>query len=352
MRFKLYEQIVGDVEQMIRSGELATGDPLLTEVEMAAKYNVSRSTVRQALNQLQDRGMITREVGRGTFVRPPAPDWVYVAVYGKFAWLFDPDDLYFRVWRAVAERMNDHGIDVHAVALDRRRPLKEALLANDTRGARGVMLITYHPIERSDIAAVAQSGMPCVLINRYLHAPGVYGVTLDDFGGTRAGVHYLNQRGHHRIAIANWKLRPRTTFDDRIAGYRHAMVELGLESQLQEFDVLLDDEASVKSVIRQAVSDGATAMLTVSGKQCIAMKRIAEGMGLRIPDDLSFLGFGDTLQVTREEPPITHVDYRAESMGHMGADVMRALVEGDLDQPKRQILPTSIVEGGTVATLK
>ena len=63
-----YFQIAQDLMMMIASGELQPHDKLPTEEMLCAQYDVSRGTVRQAIQQLDSEGLIRRERGNGTFV--------------------------------------------------------------------------------------------------------------------------------------------------------------------------------------------------------------------------------------------------------------------------------------------
>jgi GntR family transcriptional regulator len=67
----LYFQLRQAVLREIREGGLAPGDRLPTEAEMERRYGVSRSTIRQALNDLAAEGLIHRIQGKGTFVGSP-----------------------------------------------------------------------------------------------------------------------------------------------------------------------------------------------------------------------------------------------------------------------------------------
>lgn len=63
-----YEQIADSIEQSIKTGDWSVGDKLPGEVEFCKKYNVGRSTIREALNVLKQKGIIVKKNGVGTFV--------------------------------------------------------------------------------------------------------------------------------------------------------------------------------------------------------------------------------------------------------------------------------------------
>ncbi len=65
---RLYKSIVGQIEQLIFTGELKVGDRLPAERELALKFGVSRTAVREAIKILGQKGLVSSESGRGTFV--------------------------------------------------------------------------------------------------------------------------------------------------------------------------------------------------------------------------------------------------------------------------------------------
>jgi GntR family transcriptional repressor for pyruvate dehydrogenase complex len=71
---RIYEEIVRQVKQLIAEGKLKSGDRLPPERDLAEKFMVSRTSVREALRALQSRGLIEIRAGEGAFVRDISVD--------------------------------------------------------------------------------------------------------------------------------------------------------------------------------------------------------------------------------------------------------------------------------------
>ena len=71
---RIYEEIVRQVKQLIAEGRLKTGDRLPPERELAEKFVVSRTSVREGLRALESLGLIEIRAGEGTFVRQVSVD--------------------------------------------------------------------------------------------------------------------------------------------------------------------------------------------------------------------------------------------------------------------------------------
>jgi len=70
--------ITAQIKKAIRSGALADGDQLPPERELSESYSASRSTIRKALEELENSGLVFRKVGSGTFVSYSGPDGIDV----------------------------------------------------------------------------------------------------------------------------------------------------------------------------------------------------------------------------------------------------------------------------------
>ncbi len=86
----LYSQLVSIVKRNISAGTLNTGDLLPSEAELCKTFEISRSTVRQAIGALESEGLVVRKQGRGTFVAEPKvrrkTENVYSFTSEMYAW--------------------------------------------------------------------------------------------------------------------------------------------------------------------------------------------------------------------------------------------------------------------------
>lgn len=85
----LYTQLADHLAREIESGALASGQQLEPEHALASRFEVSRITVRQALQKLVDMGLVVRKQGKGTYVNRPAVQFDLQKPRGFFDVLFD-----------------------------------------------------------------------------------------------------------------------------------------------------------------------------------------------------------------------------------------------------------------------
>lgn len=67
----LYYQLISIIKRSISAGMIKTGDVLPSETEFCDRYNISRSTVRHAIGELKNEGLVSRRRGKGTFITEP-----------------------------------------------------------------------------------------------------------------------------------------------------------------------------------------------------------------------------------------------------------------------------------------
>ncbi|HVU78085.1 MAG TPA: LacI family DNA-binding transcriptional regulator [Gaiellaceae bacterium] len=201
----------------------------------------------------------------------------------------------------------------------------------------------------TEAASLLQSrGIAVVEIDRRL-TPACDGVVIDNERGGREATMHLIGLGHRRIALLGVDT-PWTTDAGRLKGYRTA-----LKTARIPFDRRLvasipvrspDVEARIEALLDSA---SPTAIFAANNELAEQAWRVLRRRGLRIPADISLVGFDDVAWMEMVDPPITVVDQPTIELGRAAAGLLlRRLEKGPLVPPAVEMLqPRLVVRGST-----
>jgi DNA-binding LacI/PurR family transcriptional regulator len=205
---------------------------------------------------------------------------------------------------------------------------------------QGVMGIALYPVDSETLTGIdklVRSQYPVVLVDRYLKGFSTDYVMSDHFGGALRGVHYLLNQGHQKVGFVTW-LSPAISMDHRLLGYLHALRERGLEVK-ENLICRVEGYPTVNrtSLISYLASDiRPTAVFAANDQIAVALYRAAASVGLRIPEDLSVLGF-DNLDISAHlDPPLTTIAQQFLVIGRQAAQVLLSRIRGEV-MPLQQI---------------
>ncbi len=200
-----------------------------------------------------------------------------------------------------------------------------------------------------ELRALAAEEYPIILQGSL---PGIQApsVDVDNRAGARSAVDHLLALGHRRIAHVTNAPGAYTSAEDRLGGYRDALAAARVP-----FDAALVaegafDAASGRTAMHEILARGAppTAVFVGSDVVAVGVLRALREAGLRVPDDVSVVGFDDIALAAFVDPPLTTVRLPARALG-MAAG--RALVERLAGRWKvdRHLLDTELVVRASTA---
>lgn len=218
-------------------------------------------------------------------------------------------------------------------------------------------LVYCHEEDSPVMEALAARGLPAVGVDLDQFALGPV-VTVDDMGGAAAAARHLIGLGHRNLAVIalaserelNRDARRLARFKpvrDRLAGYRQAMAEAGLDPQsLRVVEEPENDPAAAEAMALRLLKRRArpTAILAMSDVLAIGVLRAAQRLGLAVPDELSVVGFDDIPLAVDLTPPLTTVRQPLIEKGRVAAAILLATAE-----PPAAPLPTELVVRGSTA---
>ncbi len=173
-------------------------------------------------------------------------------------------------------------------------------------------------------ASVTDATIPVVAVDPHTGKTGPSTVEADNVGGARAATQHLIELGHRRIA----HIRGRTDLVSaqlREQGYREALVAAGIPFDPELVRVGGYRAAETTDAARELLSrsDRPTAVFAANDLSAIRVLEIARELGLRVPEDLSVVGFDNVPEAANAVPALTTV---AQPLHQMGAEAVRLLL--------------------------
>jgi len=197
---------------------------------------------------------------------------------------------------------------------------------------------------------VTQQGIPVVLFDRITNEVDCDKVIIDDQMGAYMATKKLMDQGRKKIALI--------TTDDylsvskaRTEGYRKALLESGAgidESRILKLSTMEMDEERIQDFFNTQEVD---AVLCVNEIFTVFSMRLVQKKGLKIPEDISFIGFTDGLLSKYANPSLTVVAQHGEKMGEISAQMLIDKVESEEEEESFQtkiLEPTLVVRNSTI----
>ncbi len=225
---------------------------------------------------------------------------------------------------------------------DTPEAMREAAELMASRQVDGLIMSSVHRPGRDFVTSVAALGAPTLLMSRHADT-GLPAVTSDDRRGGALAAEHLLGLGHRRFGVVAGPDHA-STAHDRVVGFVEALHEAGIDDEditvtPSAFEVDGGVDAATTLLAREPRP---TAIFAVNDTAAVGVLGVARDHGLRIPEDLSVVGFNDIPIVAQLPVPLTTIRADAHLMGATAVQQLLRLVD---DQPIDAVtLPVELVE--------
>ncbi|WP_219835405.1 substrate-binding domain-containing protein [Paenibacillus sp. R14(2021)] len=342
----LYVVIMEGLKEKISSGEYSPDQQLPTEVELAEQSGVSRITSKRALIELEREGLIYRIRGSGSYVKKqegfpaegpgPAAGLVnsnrIISMILPYMATSEVDSI-----KGASDYLDSKGyyLSIHDSNWSKDKE-KDLLLRVPKNGPSGIILYPISTISNVDlIHAIHWNDYPIVTIDQYFDSLPITSVVSDNFEGGYMTANKLVELGHERIAfVSSISIEFRSSVRDRYQGYCKALKDHKIP--IDPTIVLTDFYRDVKpanakdfyrAMIAQLIQAGVTAIQTEHDHLAVDLLKNALEMGLRVPEQLSIVGFDDHMIARHVEVPLTTISQNYNEIGRMAAELIVRQIE-------------------------
>jgi DNA-binding LacI/PurR family transcriptional regulator len=186
--------------------------------------------------------------------------------------------------------------------------------------------------------------LPTVLVNAPISKLGFATVSTDDAVATQQAWSHLTQLGHSRIGLV---LGP----SDHVPSQRKLAAARSIAGSALPPEFIAHSHYSLEAgqaAATRLLAAGVTAMICASDPIALGAVRAVRRAGLRVPEDVSVIGFDDSALMNCVEPPLTTVRQPIETMGRMVIELLVSQINGTASAPDEFLFePELVVRGST-----
>lgn len=351
----LHTQLLDDLRHKILTGILHPHDRLPGEWEIAEELGISRTTIQKAWQGAEEEALIYRIHGKGTFVAGPQTQAQVRSSVG----LIIPD------FRSISASHLLHGVERVfrrkgygvQVAGSEYSVIEEerALRGMQNNGVLGCIVWAVHHDGQERLLERLSRSTPLVLLDRPVVPLRAPCVTSNNYAGGRQAMSHLIELGHRKIGFLARPHLHLMPVAERYRAYRDALYDIGEtpaepilignDEELSSYNAYLtDDDATLAPLIeRLQRPDRPSAIFAVNDWMAMRLLRAAASAGLRVPEDLSLVGF-DNLEVSQSlHPPLTTVAQDSELLGVEAAHRLLELIDGEPMRDILSLIPTKLI---------
>ncbi|MBO5093301.1 MAG: GntR family transcriptional regulator [Lachnospiraceae bacterium] len=348
-----YQLLADQLRDFIRVSLNNGTEKLPTEMELCAKYRISRQTVRKTLSLLEQENLILRRQGSGIYLTGILPDSSNSTIG-----LLVPNEQEYTYPTLISDiksrlSLNHFKCQVFVTGnrVDRERQILEQLLERPLRGLMIEGCKSALPNPNQDIYdKLKKSGVPLLFLENYYPAMADIPYIKDDnlYGGQLL-VKYLLSRGHKQIA--GLFRRDDQKGLERYYGFAAAMRDAGRpvsEDRIGWFDSedydLLEKKQNTDflSLFLQKRLAGCTAVVCYNDEIAYYLVRELQYKGLHIPKDISIVSFEQSYLSELSTVRITSLAHKPHELGQAAAEMILQKCKGI--SPSYQEIPCQLVK--------
>ena len=200
-------------------------------------------------------------------------------------------------------------------------------------------------IDQEDAHIILETGLPVIFVGetRYPHTGAV--IDVDNEAGAYLAITHLTDLGHRRIGMM--QSRATSGNAERVAGYKRALAEKNLPAP-EAFLYSINAWEGIGythglTLLSLPAEKRPTAIFCFNDMVAIGLMRAAREKGVRIPEQLSVIGFDDVSPAALASPPLTTVRQPLSHIGDRAVEILIGIIEGRMPRDHRELLPPELI---------
>ena len=334
----------------IRSGEYVNGAKIDSEPVLCKRFQLSRNTARQALQELENEGFLYRIQGKGTFVRDSDPfksRKIALLIYDT-AYMTHPVTAALILGIDAGCRENGLTLDI----LAGNRTFHEEKISQLTERYAGFLIGAYQ-VDRLTLEELRKSSRPCFFVKNYLPEYKTNAFRIDfECAGALAAKHLIGQ-GCKELALL-YAGENISISADFAHGVKQICLEYGVK--LKKSNIISCDfvnpDVPAKAAARQLCSALPDGIICLTDELAVALAGELKSQGIAIPDQVKITGCNNSVISLYNDPALTTIELPTYDLGVMAVKHLANAVNGVKTELFQPLTPQLIIRNSTLSNIK
>jgi LacI family kdg operon repressor len=322
----------------------------VTMADVAKEAGVSKSTVSQFLNnRFEYMGEKTRrKIDEAIQRLDYRPNYIARSLKQKrtsMVGIIVANIMHYlstEISRAIEDFFQEH--DLHAIVCNADDdPEKEKKYIEMLRAKQVDGLIIFPTGQNNELyESMLKEGYPVVFMDRKVENLDVFSVITDNRESTYKAIHHFIEKGHRNIAFAVQPLTVSTRID-RLAGYKQALLDAGIEVNPDLIFEANIDEMKSKLEKLFSLEEKPTAIFAGNDRVFMAVVEFLKEKGIKLGQDIELIVFDNIPFAHLVETPISFIVQPASEMGKKAAELLFDQINKVEREPEEFVFPSRVM---------
>ncbi|MHC4872655.1 MAG: substrate-binding domain-containing protein [Planctomycetota bacterium] len=355
-----YIQLKQEILRRIQNGIFKPGDKLPSVRDLVKSTGLSHLTVARSVTEMVKEGILISEKGKGTFVSstPPSgalsistPLNIAILTYGSRVMEMDPviTPYTYECMQGINSCITSYGFSTTHLSVDDY--LKEKYF----QPVDGAIMLNADSDPDEAKKLLTENKKPFVLIGQTDDVTGINYVDGSNFQGSFDAVDHLLKLGHRKIAyLISGTADLRHSQRERKRGYKEAFKANNVEVDDSMFvaceQSISNGYNSTKFLIER--KDRPTAIYSSSDMNAVGAINAIQEAGLKVPEDISVIGFMALDVMANSRPFLTTVQLNMKEMGYEAVVALENIISGRRNPPVQVMVKSELLIRETTGPVK
>ena len=357
--WQIYSILLGEIKDGVYSDSVV----LPSEKELCSRFDVERNTLRKSLQMLVNDGLISKKPGYGsvlvgndnnqdkTDTDSSGTEHIRrnILLVTHEDYLHENDEYFhFKLIKRIDKGISEMGYNLLFKSVDTDDGFREII-----RQIMPVAIIYDSYVHDGLYHVGLETGVSCISINHY--TPLMTSVVSNNLDGSYNVARMLYNAGHRDIAVITGKHNYQTNIE-RMSGLQRLYLKKDLpanKTQVFNGDWLFSSGVDAgEKILSMPVSERPTAVFAFNDDMAFGCYSVFERAGLRVPEDISIVGFDKSDRYNSIFPMITTVDVNVDAIIEYTCWILSGLLSGTTPEYSVKIqIDTTLCDNGTILKL-